>query len=472
MNRNIILSKLPSVDEILKNEKIINLTEKVPRDIIVNNIRVSLQSYRNDILKMKEGQDINFEIDIEGLIGKIIKASEDFLEMNLKTLVNATGVVLHTNLGRSLLSEDIQDRVWSIASSYSNLEFELKTGRRGLRYNHVVDTVKFLTGAEDALVVNNNAAAVLLVLSSMAKGKEVIVSRGQLVEIGGSFRIPEVMEESGAQLIEVGTTNKTHIMDYKKAIGEETGALLKVHTSNYKILGFTQEVDLKELVSLGHNFGIPIIEDLGSGILVDLRKFGLNYEPTVQQSIAMGADIVTFSGDKLLGGPQAGIIVGKKKWINIMKENPLTRALRIDKLTLAALEATLKLYLDEKTMFKKVPTLRMLTENIGSISNRAESLYKILKRDNPGYNIQIREDYSQVGGGSLPLEKLPTKTIVISHRQISTSTIERKLRTYTTPIITRVQAGEIIIDMRTLREKDYTVINEALCNITMKKGEV
>ncbi|SNS34444.1 L-seryl-tRNA(Sec) selenium transferase [Anaerovirgula multivorans] len=468
MNKKNILSSLPSVDEILNNDKIISLIKKIPRIVVVNNIRTCLQNYRNHILKMEESALINFHIDKNFLVNEIVLKSKSFIEMNLKEVINGTGVVLHTNLGRSLLSDEIKEQVWAVASGYSNLELNLQTGKRGSRYSHVVDIIKFLTGAEDALVVNNNAAAVLLVLGSMAKNKEVIVSRGQLVEIGGSFRVPDVMEQSGAKLVDVGTTNKTHLWDYEQTIGEDTAALLKVHTSNYKILGFTEEVDLKDLVALGKRNNIPVIEDLGSGVLVNLKKYGLTYEPTVQESVALGVDIVTFSGDKLLGGPQAGIIVGNKKWIDKMKKNPLTRAFRIDKLTMAALEATLKLYLKEDEMTKKVPTLKMLTETKESISKRADELYAILKENNVDFSIEIKDDYSQVGGGSLPLEKLPTKVIAIKHDNLSVSKLEESLRGYSVPIITRIQEEQVIIDLRTVQEKDYHVINKALNHIIVK----
>ncbi len=462
MDKNEILCKLPSVDDLLKDGEIIQLIKSVPRPVVLHSIRLSLQKYRNDILKMSNDKLKDFQVNINALIEEIVIKSKEFIQMNLQTVINGTGVVLHTNLGRSLLSEDIKEQVWAVASNYSNLEFNLQSGKRGSRYSHVIDIIKFLTGAEDALVVNNNAAAVLLVLNSICQDKEVVVSRGQLVEIGGSFRVPDVMNQSGAKLVEIGTTNKTHLGDYENAIGEDTAALLKVHTSNYKIVGFSEEVDLTSLVNLGKEYDIPVIEDLGSGVLIDLTKYGMCYEPTVQKSIDLGVDIVSFSGDKLLGGPQAGIIIGRKKWIDKMKKNPLTRAFRIDKLTIAALEATLKLYLDEETMVRKIPTLRMLTESKESIDARAGHLYKILTDNMLGFNIEIKEDYSQVGGGSLPLEKLPTSVISITHDNIPTSRLEKKLRLNSPPIITRIQEDHLIIDVRTLMERDYTIIKKAL----------
>jgi len=385
--------------------------------------------------------------------------------MNLREVINGTGTVLHTNLGRSLLSSTIKDEIWDVANGYSTLEIDVTTGKRGSRYSHVTEIIKFITGAEDALVVNNNAAAVMLTLSTMAKNKEIVVSRGELVEIGGSFRVPDVMEQSGAKLVDVGTTNKTHLWDYENAIGEDTAAFLKVHTSNYKILGFTESVSVKDLVVLGNKNNIPVIEDIGSGVLIDLQKYGLTHEPTVQESVAAGADIVTFSGDKLLGGPQAGIIVGKKRFIDKMKKNPLTRAFRIDKLTMAALEATLKLYLDEEVAIKTIPTLKMLTESFSSIMERANVLYKMIVAKELDLEVNINKDYSEVGGGSLPLEKLPTCTITLKSKSISVSQLENRLRKYRMPIFTRVQDDRVIIDLRTIKEEQYEIIVQALVEV-------
>lgn len=465
MNKGKILSGLPSVDELLDNEKIVDLLEQVPRNVVVNEIRRNLDIDRRNILSMDEKSLNKFQLNIDHIITNIVNSSNRFMEMNLREVINAMGTVLHTNLGRALLSDAIKDQVWSVASGYSTLEIDRSTGKRGIRYSHVIDIIKFLTKAEDALVVNNNAAAVMLVLSTMARDKEVIVSRGELVEIGGSFRVPDVMEQSGTKLVDVGTTNKTHLWDYENAINEETAALLKVHTSNYKILGFTDSVSVKDLVDLGKQHNIPVIEDIGSGVLIDLQKYGLMYEPTVQESIAAGADIVTFSGDKLLGGPQAGIIVGKKSYIDKMNKNPLTRAFRIDKLTIAALEATLKLYLDEEKAIKTIPTLKMLTEDANSIYKRAEILYHMIVAKELNTEVSIEEDYSEVGGGSLPLEKLPTYTITIKAKNISSAKLESKLREYRTPIFTRIKDDKVIMDLRTIKEDQYGIIAEALDEI-------
>ncbi|WP_026475727.1 L-seryl-tRNA(Sec) selenium transferase [Alkaliphilus transvaalensis] len=462
MNKGKLLSTLPSVDELLNHEEVINILGEIPRRVVLSKIRESIQRERNKVLSMKEDKLQDYRIDVEGLVKFIVKSCYEFMEMNLREVINGTGVVLHTNLGRALLSDEIKETVWSVASGYSTLEINVNTGKRGSRYSHVVDIIKNITGAEDAMVVNNNAAAVLLVLGTMAKNKEVIVSRGELVEIGGSFRIPEVMEQSGAKLVDVGATNKTHLRDYENAISEDTAALLKVHTSNYKILGFTHEVSLKELVELGKKINIPVVEDLGSGVLINLQKYGLSYEPTVQDSVEAGVDIITFSGDKLLGGPQAGIIIGKKYWIDKMKQNPLTRAFRVDKLTMAALEATLKFYLNEDEAIKKLPTLRMITEGIEPIRQKAVELMNDLLKEKLDLSIEMMDDFSQVGGGSLPLEKLPTKVLQLTSRKLTVNQLEEKLRMQPTPIITRIQDDKLIIDLRTIKERDYSFICEAL----------
>jgi len=465
MTKGKILSTLPSVDELLNHEAILDLMQSIPRKVIVNEIRKSIENCRKKILQLDETLLSTFEVNIDEMTHNIISNSYKFMSMNLREVINGTGTVLHTNLGRSLLSSTIKDEIWDVANGYSTLEIDVTTGKRGSRYSHVTEIIKFITGAEDALVVNNNAAAVMLTLSTMAKNKEIVVSRGELVEIGGSFRVPDVMEQSGAKLVDVGTTNKTHLWDYENAIGEDTAAFLKVHTSNYKILGFTESVSVKDLVVLGNKNNIPVIEDIGSGVLIDLQKYGLTHEPTVQESVEAGADIVTFSGDKLLGGPQAGIIVGKKRFIDKMKKNPLTRAFRIDKLTMAALEATLKLYLDEEVAIKTIPTLKMLTESFGSIMERANVLYKMIVAKELDLEVNINKDYSEVGGGSLPLEKLPTCTITLKSKSISVSQLENRLRKYRMPIFTRVQDDRVIIDLRTIKEEQYEIIVQALVEV-------
>ncbi|SHG88811.1 L-seryl-tRNA(Sec) selenium transferase [Tepidibacter thalassicus] len=465
MNKKSLFSQLPSVEEILNNKKIMGLIEKYSRNLIVDTIRDCIDDVRKRIISLKDCEIDTFYIDYDKLIENIIKNLESVYSLSLKKVINATGVVIHTNLGRSLLSDSIKEDVWKIASRYTNLEYDLELGQRGSRYSHLEDIIKKLTGAESVLVVNNNAAAVLLVLSTLANGKEVIVSRGELVEIGGSFRIPKVMEQSGAILREVGTTNKTHIKDYEEEINENTALLLKVHTSNYRILGFTKTVDIDELSILGKKYNLPVVEDLGSGLFIDISRYGLKYEPTVIDSLKKGADIVTFSGDKILGGPQAGIIIGKKEYIEKMKKNQLTRALRVDKLTIAALEATFKLYLDENRAIKEVPTLRMLTFTADELSKKAEKLYNMIKNEKLDIDLNIEDGYSQVGGGSMPLENIKTKVITIIPKRISVSELERKLRLCENHIIARIYDNKYVIDVRTVFEDEFEIIVKELVNV-------
>ncbi len=458
-----ILSNIPAVDELLKNGEIEKLLFAHPRSIVVEAIREYLNEYRKFIVSSDDKNLKAIDTSNNAIIRGIIKKVSDITSFKLKNVVNATGVVLHTNLGRAILSPKLKDMLLNIATHYSNLEMNTATGERGSRYSHVEELICRLTGAEAAMAVNNNAAAVLLVLSTMAKDREVIVSRGQLVEIGGSFRVPDVMTQSGALLREVGTTNKTHLLDYENAVTENTAALLKVHTSNYRICGFTKEVGSEELVALGNKLGLPVIEDLGSGILIDLSKYGLPYEPTVQNSIKAGTDVVTFSGDKMLGGPQAGIIIGKKIFIDKMKKNPLTRAFRIDKLTLAALEGTLRLYLDEEEAVKSIPILKMLCCDQQDISKRAKRLYNKLKKSIGEYaSIKIEDEFSEVGGGSMPLHKLPTKVISIQLDDISSDKLDTVLRQYKTPIIARINKDRLLLDIRTIIDDEFDIVENAL----------
>ena len=399
MNKKELFKMLPSVDEVLSQKEIEELIEKYPRSIVLESIREVIDINRQTIVAIKTEEEAEkFSLTMEKVIEETEKKARDNYALSLKKVINGTGTVLHTNLGRSLISEKIKDEIWTAASRYSNLEYDLEKGERGSRYVHLTDMIKRLTGAEDVLVVNNNAAAVMLVLSTMAKGGEAIVSRGELVEVGGSFRIPSVMALSGADLVEIGATNKTHLKDYEEAITENTRALMKVHTSNYRIMGFTESISVAELVELGKKYDLPVIEDLGSGVFIDLSKYGLEYEPTVLDSIHRGADIVTFSGDKMLGGAQAGIIVGKKKYISAMKKNQLTRALRVDKLTICALEATLRMYLDEEEAVKNIPTLNMITMPMEELERKANLLYAEIEKLNLDADVHIEECLSQVGG--------------------------------------------------------------------------
>lgn len=460
MNSKELLRKLPKIDEILKEDIVQKELSSTMRPIVIESLRETIDEFRNSILA---GDIENFnKEDVLSCFYKRIQAKK---LPKLRKVINATGVIIHTNLGRSILCKEAVENVIAAAENYNNLEYNLESGERGSRYSHVEELIKKITGAEAALVVNNNAAAVMLALNTLCSDKEAVVSRGQLVEIGGSFRIPDVMKFSGAKLIEVGTTNRTHLYDYESNINENTGILLKVHSSNFKILGFTKEVSLEELVSLGKKYSLPVVEDIGSGVLIDFSKYGFTYEPTVMNSIKKGADIVTFSGDKMLGGPQAGIIAGKKVYIDKMKKNQLTRALRIDKLTLAALEGTLRGYLDEEYAIKNIPTLYGILSSKEIHKKRAQRLKVRLKNANVNLEMKIGADYSMVGGGSMPGEKIETYVIKLKSTIYSAEEIEKRLRENSVPIIVRLYNGEVYMDLRTLFDKDFDLIVHSLKNL-------
>lgn len=454
--------KIPKVDQILENEIIKSIIEKDSRKVVMDCIREELENIRNEI---KNGiSEIDFNNRIENIYNSIISRINNRKILKLKNVINCTGVVIHTNLGRSVLTEEVLENVKNVSIGYSNLEYDLEKGERGSRYSHLIEIIKTVTGAEDCIVVNNNAAAVMLILSTMSKGKNVITSRSELVEIGGSFRIPDVCRESGAELKEIGTTNKTHIFDYENAIDENTAAFFKVHQSNFKIFGFTESVTSFDLLDLKSKYNIPIIEDLGSGVLIDLEKYGLDHEPTVQESIKNGVDVVSFSGDKLLGGVQAGIIVGKREYIEKMKKNQLTRALRVDKFTISALEVILSYYVDEKIAIEKIPTLKMLTISSDELDNKANKFINIL-RDIKGFDFEIIEISSEVGGGSMPTQKLPSKAIKVNSSKYTENQLEEYLRNYEIPIISRIYKGNLIFDVRTIFENEYEIIYNALNEI-------
>jgi L-seryl-tRNA(Ser) seleniumtransferase len=460
-----LLRNLPGVDRILELIKNDSHFEDLPKMIVVRSIRAVIDDLRQSILK----PDASFEKDDLSdtrILRAVKKMVSDEMSPNLTRTVNATGIVVHTNLGRSLLSADAIGNMAAIAGRYSNLEFDLKEGRRGSRYSAVEKILCDLCGAEAAMVVNNNAGAVLLCLDTLASGKEVIVSRGELVEIGGSFRIPDVMTKSGGILKEVGTTNRTHLRDYESAVGPETALMLKVHQSNYSIVGFTAEVTLKDLVALGRSQGIPVMEDLGSGTLIDFAEYGLQKEQTVQDSVRSGADLVTFSGDKLLGGPQSGIIVGKKEIIEKIKNNPLTRALRIDKMTLAALEITMGHYRDERKAIRAIPTLRMLTMPISDIEKRAKKLLRMLKKiDDPRLKACLVDCVSRPGGGSLPALDLPSMGVGIAVANLSSNAIESWMRSSRPPIIGRIENDIFLMDARTIQEDELLTVQQAFQNL-------
>jgi L-seryl-tRNA(Ser) seleniumtransferase len=385
---------------------------------------------------------------------------------SLRNAINATGIIMHSGLGRALLSEAALAAIMDVGRGYCSLALDLETGRRGQRDSHVSGLLRELTGAEAATIVNNNAAATAVILNTLAKGKEVVVSRGQLVEIGGSFRLPDVMETSGAVLREVGTTNKTHLRDYENAVGPATGAILRVHHSNYRIIGFAEEPGIAELVALGRMHNLPVVDDLGSGALVDLREFGLETEPLVSESVAAGADLVCFSGDKLIGGPQSGIIVGKAEFIQRVKKNPLVRAFRCGKLTLAAMEATLRLFLDPAALRAKHPVYRMLGTSVAGLERRARRLKNRLQKDIlPAAEISVEDGGSQVGSGSVPAETLPTKLLAIRPVGLSPDEFGRRLRLHAPPVFTRIHDNRVLFDLRTIQPQEDTAVRDAVVSI-------
>ena len=461
--RKALLSGLPSIDELLVLLEKRSIYAKAPREIVRATCRSVVEDLRHTIMKTG-GEEISIRLPVaEEIADQVTEIIAGLHRYRLRKVVNATGTILHTNLGRAPLCREALERVLEVGGGYSNLEFDLARGQRGLRYDHVRDILCALSGAEDTLIVNNNAAAVLLILNTLAEGKEVIVSRGELIEIGGEFRIPEVMAKSGAYLKEVGTTNRTRISDYENAIGENTGLILKVHTSNFKIMGFTEDTGLASLVALGKKRGVPVMEDLGSGCFLELDHYGLEREPTVSDVMETGVDVVTFSGDKLLGGPQAGIILGKKKFLQMIKKNSLNRAVRIDKLTLAALEATMIQYLYPEKAVCHLRVLKALTEPLTDVTKRAKKLLSMLRRTHlEGLVLSLKKGFSMAGGGSLPTCEIPTMLLVIQPGCMSASSLEERLRCLDVPIIARIAEEQVLFDLRTVEEKEFAFIRDGL----------
>ncbi len=453
------LAQLPQVDRLLNNNFLVELEKQFPRGIIIDMIRQELETCRKQLLN-----DPTFEFQFDSFLQEIKNKVQNFYKPNLRRSINAAGIILHTNMGRAPLSLAARQALQEVADNYCNLELDLASGKRGNRYQQVEALICYLTGAESALVVNNNAAATFLILNTISSGKESIISRGELITIGDSFRLPEIMRHSGTKMVEVGTTNQTMIADYTEKINAETALLVKVHTSNYKITGFTAEASLKELVESGHKFGIPVLHDVGSGALIDLSRYGLPKEPVIRESIETGADIVCFSGDKLIGGPQAGIIVGKKEIIQKIKKNQLTRALRAGKLTYTALEATLRLFLDEKTLLQKHAVMHLLTRPLESLEQQAKEIIQELKQS--PIDIELQDGLSEVGGGSLATESLPTKMIAVKYEPFSAEQLALKLRENHPPIVSRIQNDRVCLDMRTVREDEGKFIIDALKKIT------
>ncbi|MGI6728475.1 MAG: L-seryl-tRNA(Sec) selenium transferase [Anaerovoracaceae bacterium] len=461
-----LLKQIPKIDEVLKDQRLFMFFENTARELIVESARETIQEIRERILSCEGKQELNLEFNT--IIDTIIRKIKIKKQKSLRRVINATGTILHTNLGRARLSAETCKNVTEAAENYSTLEYDLKQGVRGSRHDHIEKVITKITGTEAAMAVNNNAAAVLLCLSALAKDKDVIVSRGELVEIGGSFRIPEIMELGGAHLVEVGTTNKTKIADYRNAFVEgQTGILLKVHTSNYKIMGFTAEATLQELVELGREVKLPVVYDMGSGLMVNLQEYGVD-EPNVFDSLKAGVDIIMFSGDKLLGGPQAGIIAGKKEYIDKMRKHPLARVVRLDKMTIAALEATFKEYLDTERAKDNIPVLSMITISIDEMRNKAIELAERIRRRTDAFYVDVVKSEGQIGGGSTPNLFLPGYAVAIKGKAVSLDRIDRDLRGYNIPIIVRINQDRILIDMRTVSREELDIVEEALTRCAEK----
>jgi L-seryl-tRNA(Ser) seleniumtransferase len=455
-----MLRKIPKVDELLtlaeETDRMAAMTDIIPPAAVRDAIRDELEALRGNIL----AGDLTELPEKKAILDAACTRAYGEQRSSLRRVVNGTGVVLHTNLGRSLLSWQAVSAVEEVARNYSTLEYDVDSGSRGSRHDHIDNLLASVTGAEAAMVVNNNAAAVLLILSAMGKGGEVITSRGELVEIGGSFRIPEIMTQCGCTLREVGTTNKTHLFDYEDAIGPETRALLRVHTSNYRIVGFSERPGLAELVELGRKHDLPVIEDLGSGSLVDLTAFGIHGEPTVQQSVKAGVDVISFSGDKLLGGPQAGLILGKRAYIEKLKRHPLARALRVDKMTIAALRETLYAYQDPAWAKCNIPVLRMLGASGEELRGRAEKLRLAL--EGFGCAARVVETEGQVGGGSCPTQLLKSWAVAVDPGKLTADQLAEALRRPYPHIIGRISQGQYLLDVRTLTDDDFSAIARRL----------
>lgn len=441
--------ELPAIEHLMVHPRTRSLLVRFNRELIVRHCRDILDELRHAI---RRGESIEpAMLNDESIVDRLQQRLEVARDVGLTRVINATGTVLHTSLGRALLAESAVDAIRRVAADAVNLEYDLARGERGTREEHIEAMLVDLTGAEAATVVNNNAAAVLLALNTLAAGKEVIVSRGELIEIGGAFRIPEIMEKSGAILKEVGTTNRTHPSDYENAITDRTGLLLKVHTSNYKVVGFVAEVRLAELVAIGNARTIPVMEDLGSGALVDLSRYGLPKEPVVAERIEVGPDIVTFSGDKVLGGPQAGLVVGTRHWVTEIRRNPLHRALRCGKLTIAALEATLKLYRESADSASQIPTLKIFTRSVTELEDVGNRTLPLLASAlEPEFRLSMENSTSQVGSGALPMEEIPSKAIAIEHDRLPAHQIAERFRTARPPIIGRVKDDRFLLDLRTI----------------------
>ncbi len=462
-DRRALLRTLPAIDRLLASSPLKELAESQPHIIMREAAQEVVDALRRQILDERAALP---ELEIEAVAEQVASRVASMARPSLRRVINVTGTLLHTNLGRAPLCHEALQAVQEVARGYSNLEYDLQTGRRGKRFSHIEELICKLTGGEAATVVNNNAGAFMLALAALAGGHSAIVSRGELIEIGGSFRIPDIMAASGVKLVEVGTTNKTHLKDYASVINKETALILKVHTSNYRILGFTEAVSGEKLAELAHQQDIPVLEDLGSGLLMDLTPYGLPREPTVRDALKTGIDLVTFSGDKLLGGPQAGIIVGKRTVIDKLRQHPMARALRIDKLTLAALEATLRLYLDPQKALENIPTLQMLSISAEALKQRCEKLLpKLQELLGDSVDLNLCEASATVGGGALPLTELPGTAIALVPKQISLNELTTRLRHCEPAVVGRIQDDRFLIDPRTLNRDEEDLLLNALKEI-------
>ncbi len=459
-DRQALLRQIPSIDRLLGSEPLQELAATCPHVLLREGAQQAVAEVRQALLDESSKTP---DCSVEGVAGRAAELAKIAARPSLRRVINVTGTLLHTNLGRAPLCEAALQAVNNVSRGYSNLEYDLDAGKRGKRFTHVEKLVCRLTGAEAAHVVNNNAGAVLLALAALAGGKKALVSRGELIEIGGSFRIPDIMAAGGTRMVEVGTTNKTHLDDYRRGIDEETSLILKVHTSNYRILGITEPVTGAELADLAHAHKLPVLEDLGSGLLLDLTTYGLPREPTVRETLAHGIDLVTFSGDKLLGGPQAGIIVGRKEIVDRLRKHPMARALRLDKMTLAALEATLRLYLDTEQAFRELPTLRMLSTPAEKLRERCDQLMPRCEKTLGNLaKFATIQSTAPVGGGALPLAEMPGWVIACQPLKLSLNRLLQNLRKAETPVIGRVQDDQLLIDPRTLAEPDEELLLQTL----------
>ena len=455
-----VLRRIPSVESLLQDESLSEWIGTAPRALVAECVRGAADEVRRQLLGGQGGPDA--QGDLRRLV---LRKAQELLRAAAgpyyRKAVNATGIVLHTGLGRAVLAPAAMRQVQAELAGYSVLQLDVETGARSRRDARIEWLLQRLTGAEAATVVNNNAAATLLALNAVAAGREVIVSRGQLVEIGGSFRLPEVMAASGARMVEVGTTNRTHPRDYENAITEQTAAILRVHPSNYRIEGFASEVSLADLESIAHRRGLVLIDDVGAGALLDLSRFGFHDEPRLQDSVRAGADVVTCSADKLIGGPQGGIVLGRARLVEAVRKNPLARALRVDKVTLAALEATLTLFLDEETALREVPCLRMLARTLDELDAQAARIAGELRRRAPDARVEVADGFSQMGSGSLPGQDLPTRLVAVGSPALSADALALALRRHEPPVFARIQSDQVLIDPRTLLDGDEAIVIEA-----------